>query len=138
MPVKQVICMRKDLNMRRGKEMAQASHASMGVFFDMFKKKQQPSTDSPIVYEMELPPGDIGIGMSSWIEGIFKKIVCAVNSEEELLNIHKAAMEKGLPCKLIQDCGLTEFKGVPTYTCCAIGPAKSTLVDEVTKDLKLL
>lgn len=138
MPIKQVICMRKDLHMRRGKEMAQASHASMGIFFDLFKRKPQETADSTIVYELQLPPGDTGVDMSVWIEGIFKKIVCAVNSEEELLSIYKAAEEKGLPCKLIQDCGLTEFNGVPTYTCCAIGPAKSILIDEITKELKLL
>jgi len=35
--VKQVIVVRKDLNMRKGKIAAQASHASLKVFFDRMK-----------------------------------------------------------------------------------------------------
>lgn len=34
MIVKQVIVIRKDLNMRKGKMIAQGAHASMKVFFD--------------------------------------------------------------------------------------------------------
>ena len=54
------------------------------------------------------------------------------------MKVHHDAIEKGLPCALIQDSGLTEFKGIPTYTCCAIGPAKEELIDEITGDLPLL
>lgn len=130
--------MRKDLNMRKGKMIAQGSHASMGIFFEMIKKKYFLPVGQHILYEMHLPPGETGEDISTWVEGIFKKIVCGVSSEEELLKIHAAAKEKGLPCCLIQDAGITEFGGVPTYTCCAIGPAKSSLIDEITGTLPLL
>jgi len=36
-----------------------------------------------------------------------------------------------------QDVGHTEFKQ-PTYTCCAIGPAKADAIDEITGKLVLL
>lgn len=130
--------MRKDLNMRKGKMIAQGAHASMAIFFEMIEKKQYLPVGGHLLYEIHLPPGEMGDDIAAWVEGIFKKVTVGVNSEEELLKIHEAAKEKGLPCKLIQDAGLTEFDGVPTYTCCAIGPAKSELIDEITGNLKLL
>jgi PTH2 family peptidyl-tRNA hydrolase len=47
-------------------------------------------------------------------------------------------LDAGLIAALIQDAGLTEFGGVPTYTALAIGPDEEAKVDELTKDLKLL
>lgn len=38
MNVKQVIVMRKDLNMRRGKQIAQGAHASMAALLKFFNK----------------------------------------------------------------------------------------------------
>lgn len=137
MDIKQVIVMRKDLNMRKGKMVVQGSHASMKVFFDMIVSHRKTCNDS-FTFETLLPPGEIGKDMLSWVGGIFKKVCCGVNSEEELLAIYNQAKEKGLPCALIQDAGLTEFGGVPTYTCCAIGPAKSELIDVITGNLTLL
>jgi PTH2 family peptidyl-tRNA hydrolase len=134
--IKMIIVMRKDLNMRKGKMVAQGCHAAMKVFFNMIVTRSKRK-DS-IIYGMLLPPGEIGNDISAWVEGIFKKICCGVDSEEELLRIHIAAQEKGLPCALIQDAGITEFDGVPTYTCCAIGPAKAELIDPITGELKLL
>jgi PTH2 family peptidyl-tRNA hydrolase len=138
MGIKQVIVMRKDLNMRKGKMVAQGAHAAMKVFFNMIiTRTTNPDFDS-ITYSLLLPPGETGKNVSAWIEGIFKKICCSVDSEEELLKVHIAAQEKGIPCALIQDAGITEFGGVPTYTCCAIGPAKAELIDPITGGLKLL
>jgi PTH2 family peptidyl-tRNA hydrolase len=136
--IKQVIVMRKDLNMRKGKMVAQGAHASMKVFFDMVGKKYVDIDKGTISYVVDLPSGEMGKGISVWIEGIFKKVCCGVNSEEDLLKIHIEAQEKGIPCALIKDAGITEFNGVHTYTCCAIGPAKAELIDEITGDLKLL
>lgn len=76
--------------------------------------------------------------IKDWIEGIFTKICVSVDSEEELLEIYNKAKDSGLMCSLIQDVGLTEFGGVPTYTCCAIGPNWDTEIDPITSHLKLL
>ena len=76
--------------------------------------------------------------MLEWLDGLFTKIVVSVDSELELLEIHHKAMNAGIPCALIQDSGATEFHGVPTYTCCAIGPAEAKEIDPITKHLKLL
>ena len=43
-----------------------------------------------------------------------------------------------VPCALIVDAGTTEFHGVPTKTCCAVGPAWADAVDAITGGLPLL
>jgi PTH2 family peptidyl-tRNA hydrolase len=126
MIIKQVIVIRKDLNMRKGKMIAQGAHASMKVFFDRLKPLENG-------FSISLTPE-----MQQWIQGDFRKIVVYVNSEEELLEIYKQAFDSNLPCALIQDNGLTEFNGVKTYTAVAIGPASDIKVDKITKDLPLL
>lgn len=45
METKQVIVMRKDLNMRKGKMIAQGSHASMAVILDELDIKQAIKKD---------------------------------------------------------------------------------------------
>jgi PTH2 family peptidyl-tRNA hydrolase len=136
MSIKQVIVMRKDLNMRKGKMVSQGAHSSLKVFFDMNMTKT--IKDGSTVYNIHLPDGSIGEDITSWIEGIFTKITCSVSSEEDLLNVYRKAFERGLPCALVQDVGKTEFKGVLTYTCCAIGPAKAEIIDIITGTLPLL
>lgn len=135
MVIKQVIIIRKDLNMRKGKMIAQGAHASLKVFLDKL---------SPMVKEMK---GDkitnyyllnITKEMEKWIKGDFRKIVLYVESEQELLDIYEQAIDTELPCALIQDNGLTEFNGKKTYTAVAIGPAPDTDIDKITKDLPLL
>lgn len=124
--IKQVIVMRKDLNMRKGKMIAQGAHASMGIFFDLMKKQ-----DNNYVLELNND-------MQIWKDGVFTKICLYVESEQELSDIYLKAQFVGLPVKMIVDSGLTEFKNIPTKTCLAIGPAKSELIDKITGKLKLL
>ncbi len=125
---KQVIVIRKELKMRKGKIAAQVAHAAMKVFFDNIEY-----CDHGVMKINNITPE-----MEEWVNGIFTKICVSVNSEEELLAIHDLAKSLDIPCSLIQDVGLTEFDGVPTYTAVAIGPAKNEDVDKVTKGLPLL
>jgi PTH2 family peptidyl-tRNA hydrolase len=127
--IKQVIVIRKDLNMRKGKMVASGSHASLKVFFDMMSSHFD---QSGVTYKFTAT-----IPMVEWIEGKFTKICVSVDSEEELLSIYKQAQFKKLPCSLIKDCGDTEFKE-PTYTACAIGPDVDEIIDTITGHLKLL
>jgi PTH2 family peptidyl-tRNA hydrolase len=55
-----------------------------------------------------------------------------------LLKLHQRALDAGLITALIQDAGLTEFAGVPTYTALAIGPDEDAKIDQLTDDLPLL
>lgn len=137
--IKQVIILRKDLNMRKGKMCAQASHASMAVLFNyMTPNYLKPKTDIPGVFRIELPEGEIGKEMQEWMTGMFKKIVVGVDSLDELVKIYETAKLLGLPCSLIEDKGLTEFGGEITITACAIGPASSERIDPITGKLTLL
>lgn len=127
--IKQVIVIRKDLKMRKGKMVAQGAHASMAVFFDRAGFKHPESE----VMVVEVTPE-----MKAWALGLFTKICVGVDSEEELIQIWKEARNMDIPCSLIKDAGLTEFGGVPTYTAVAIGPDEADLIDTITGHLKLL
>ena len=116
--------------MRKGKMVSQGAHASMKAILDLMIKL--PTEDERTLYYDDAP------ALKDWIDGIFTKICVSVDSEAELLNIYESAKSAGLICSLIQDSGLTEFDGVPTYTCCAIGPNWSDEIDSITSHLKLL
>ena len=137
--IKQVIVIRKDLNMRKGKMCAQAAHASMKVFFDrkhFYKYKDSAEDD----YEVDEDYCEFYISPEEkeWIEGLFTKVVVGCNSEIELLFLYNKAVAQQIPCALITDAGLTEFHGKATTTAIAIGPAKSETIDKITGYLKLL
>jgi PTH2 family peptidyl-tRNA hydrolase len=146
--VKQVIILRKDLNMRKGKMVAQGSHASMAVIFNYMypnylNKPIENASPIELNYKQKelkitLPLGDNGDEMYEWMTGMFKKIVVGVDSLAELVNIYQTAKAAGLPCSLIEDKGLTEFGGEITITACAIGPCASEKIDTITGKLTLL
>lgn len=125
---KQVIVLRKDLNMRKGKMAAQASHASWATMLNRGYIHEGSKT-------LTIPLTD---EMMAWFSVRFTKICVGVGSEEELLAIYELARAKGLPCCLIKDAGLTEFSGVPTYTAVGIGPELSSNIDPITGHLQLL
>lgn len=113
--LKQIIVLRTDLKMRRGKEVSQGSHASLGGYI--------AHRFNPFV--------------RMWMLGQFTKITVGIGSEEELLELHRQARELNLPCCLIQDAGKTEFNGVPTFTAVSIGPGLPEDVASLTSHLKL-
>lgn len=129
---KQIIVMRKDLGMRKGKIAAQAAHASMAVLLNMMDKGF--GTDTTQGWMLRTP---VGSCLSEWLNGSFTKICVYVNSEQELLDVAAAAEEAGLSNAIIMDNGLTEFHGVPTITCAAIGPAYPDELQPVTGHLPL-
>lgn len=128
-PVKQVIVMRKDLNMRKGKMIAQGSHASMSWMVPYLRAIQTNNpNDIPLMSNVQY----------LWLDGRFTKICVYVESEEALLAIHERAKSLSIHSELVQDAGFTEFGGVPTYTCCAIGPDFNEKIDVITGGLPLL
>ena len=124
--IKQVICMRHDLKMRRGKQIAQGAHASMSFICRRLQAGGSVSL------------GDFSDVERAWLTGSFAKVCCRVNSEEELLAIRDKAAEAGLEVHVITDSGKTEFHGVLTNTCLAIGPDVAEKIDEITGHLELL
>ena len=114
---KQVIVIRTDLKMSKGKLAAQAGHAAVTAAEKVRK----------------INPG----WWKNWMDEGQCKIVVRVGSEEELLELEREAKEKGLPTALICDRGLTELPP-GTITCLGIGPAPADKIDEVTGRLPLL
>lgn len=112
---KQVLLIRRDLSMSRGKEIAQACHASMAVVLR--------NPDHPDVV--------------AWLKGAFAKVALVVNSQEELEEFCKKATEAGIINETITDSGRTYFHGVPTVTVAALGPARAEEIDKITGHLKL-
>jgi PTH2 family peptidyl-tRNA hydrolase len=128
--VKQYIVIRKDLKMRRGKEIAQGSHAS-GAWLaariarmvrdnGLFKPRDYFTTD-----EM------------AWLRDHFTKICLQVDTEQELRDLQKACLVRGIEAHLIEDEGVTEFHGQTTVTALAIGPIDAEKARPVTGKLKL-
>jgi hypothetical protein len=68
---KQVIAMRKDLGMRKGKMIAQGAHASLKVLIDAGKRDP-----SGLGFTIPLDPA-----LSAWLGGRFTKVCVAVGSE---------------------------------------------------------
>jgi PTH2 family peptidyl-tRNA hydrolase len=124
--MKQVIVIRKDLNMRKGKIASQAAHASMAAIFNLSKKTEDGIL---IKYTSEF---------KKWFEDKFTKITVYVESEKELLEVYSNAISHGLNASLIKDAGLTEFNGIPTLTCLCIGPHENEKFINITDHLKLL
>jgi PTH2 family peptidyl-tRNA hydrolase len=133
--VKQVIVMRKDLKMRRGKEIAQGSHASMKAIMDLMSKEVIDGINENLaVWILQMKTDDPSY---LWLNNIFTKVVVYCSSEKELMGIYNNAKNRGIVCSLIQDAGRTEFNGVPTFTCCAIGPGWTEEINLVTGHLPL-
>ena len=114
---KQVIVLRTDLKMSKGKMAAQAGHAAVSA--SEYARKNRPEWWNP------------------WIREGQCKIAVKVTSEQELLELERKARNAGLPVVLIVDRGLTELPP-ETTTCLGIGPAPSDKVDVITGNLPLL
>jgi PTH2 family peptidyl-tRNA hydrolase len=114
---KQVIVLRNDLKMGKGKLVAQGSHASLISFLNT--QKNNPTT------------------AKEWLNEGQKKIVLKVNSEKELFEVFKDANIDGFPCCLIRDAGHTQIPS-GTATAVGIGPDEEKKLEKITGKLKLL
>ena len=128
---KQIIVIRKDLDMPPGKLAAQVAHASLGAVFLGFNK-----IDNIMSLDLNGEDGSPG-ALEKWIQGRFTKVVLYVKSEQALMNIYEKAQDKGLPSVLIEDAGFTVFKE-STLTCVGIGPCYPEKFIGVTDKLRVL
>ena len=149
-PVKQVIVMRAKFpdkdgelkKLRTGKYIAQGAHASMAFLTSKFRSLLEPDRDNPrdeitgyCIPTFQRVP--FSFEQFKWIADRFTKVVLYVDTEEELLEIYDKAKDAKLTAHLITDAGATEFNGVPTKTCLAIGPHYASKIDAITGHLKL-
>lgn len=118
--IKQVIVMRTDLGMRKGKMIAQGAHASMEFIRQRLNNLALSDVES------------------QWLLGDHTKVCVGVDSESALLEILKCAEFCRVIAHPVIDLGKTEFNGQSTLTCVAIGPDTAERVDSITGGLKLL
>jgi PTH2 family peptidyl-tRNA hydrolase len=111
---KQVIVLRMDLKLSKGKTAAQAAHASIESY-------RKSSSDDQMEWE-------------AWGS---KKVIVKVDGIKELLEIQKEVKKAKLPVSLIKDAGRTEVKP-GTVTALGIGPCEDDDVDKITGHLKML
>jgi PTH2 family peptidyl-tRNA hydrolase len=112
--LKQVILVRQDLKLPKGKLAAQVGHACIDAAFASPKQL-----------------------VKKWRDSGMKKIVLKVNDEKELLEYERKCQEADLVTSLIIDAGHTTVKP-GTMTCLGIGPAASEKIDKITGNLKMM
>lgn len=128
--IKQVIIVRRDINMNMGKTAAQVAHASMAFLTKRIEIDNDKSMRSFLVPLLPV--------FQEWLNESFAKIVLWVQTVEELHKLHEQALEADIEANFITDSGHTYFKGVPTVTCLALGPDYSDKLDPITRHLPLL
>lgn len=144
-PVKQVILLRRDLRnteghkIRTGKLVAQGAHAAMMWVSKRLQTIWQQERDRP--EDATYDGDDTCRGWFSgdelaWIEGSFAKVVLGVDGEAELKALVDKALALGVRAEVVTDNGTTEFGGVPTVTCAALGPATDEALDVITGHLR--
>jgi peptidyl-tRNA hydrolase, PTH2 family len=116
MEYKQVIVIRSDLKLSKGKLAAQVAHASLGTYRNALQTHKK--------------------AVEEWENSGEKKVVLKVEGLAELHEIKKKAGQFGLPLCLISDAGRTELPA-GTTTALGIGPAKESEIDKITGHLKM-
>ncbi|MBI2653006.1 peptidyl-tRNA hydrolase [Candidatus Woesearchaeota archaeon] len=114
MSYKQVILVREDLKLPKGKLAAQCSHASVDTILKSDKK----------IVEL-------------WKKEGAKKVILKVKDEKELFEYKEMAEDLGLKTALITDAGRTVLEP-GTITCLGIGPDLEDKIDKVSGKLKMM
>jgi PTH2 family peptidyl-tRNA hydrolase len=111
---KQVIVVRKDLRMDRGKIASQVAHASL----EAYKKTDEKTREI-------------------WEGGGSKKVVLRIENLKKLIELKEKVRVMKIPYAVIRDAGKTQVEP-GTITSLGIGPVEEEVIDRVTKDLRLL
>ena len=114
MAYKQVIVVRADLSLGKGKMAAQVAHASLGAYRATGSRPRE-----------------------AWEDSGEKKVVVKAKYLDELMKLHAKAKALRLPCALIRDAGKTAVEP-GTVTALGIGPAEEKALDSLTGKLKLM
>ena len=114
---KQVLVVRLDLDMGRGKAAVQCAHAAVSA--------------------AEEARNHLHNWWKSWMEEGQLKVAVKVPDLDSVLDLERKGRSKGIPVHLVRDRGLTQ---VPpgTITCLGLGPAPAGIVDSLTGNLALL
>ena len=136
---KQMIVMRRDLKMRKGKIAAQAGHACVEATLMALAREgrlDQVRVVNDAWVRLDHDPAD-ATPLSDWFDAGVAKVCVYVDSEEDLLDLAARGRELGFAVALVRDAGHTEFHGEPTFTCLAFEPLSAEQIDPLTGDLPL-
>lgn len=111
---KQVILVRDDLKLPKGKLAAQVAHACVEAVHRSDK-----------------------VSVKAWRAEGMKKVVLKVKNLEELYHYEQEASREGLITAIITDAGHTVV-APGTTTCMAIGPDNEVKIDKITGKLQML
>jgi PTH2 family peptidyl-tRNA hydrolase len=114
MAFKQVILVRQDLKLPKGKLAAQVAHASVGALVKSHKDD-----------------------VRKWRISGEKKVVLKVSGKEDLFRLKEEAEDAGLIAAVVTDAGRTVLEP-GTVTCLGIGPDREEKIDSITGKLKML
>jgi PTH2 family peptidyl-tRNA hydrolase len=118
MTYKQIIVIRTDTKMHKGKMVGQGCHASLIAFVkSIFSRKL--------------------LRALKWWRHPQTKVVCRVDSEDELELVARAAEQAGLIVYRVHDAGFTQLEP-NTFTCIGIGPDREDVLRPITGSLRLL
>lgn len=143
--MRQVIIVRKDLEMSPGKLSAQVSHASMAFLTTLLQQSEKIKDGSCYHIDVELD-ADI---YESWIGGIFTKTVCSARNRYQLEKCKDIAEELGLQENrdffCIKDACLTELAPEEydetgqgrTLTCIGFRPLPDEIAQKISRRYQL-
>lgn len=114
---KQVIAVRTDLKMSKGKTAVQVAHGSISAYLKT--RKHYPDW------------------ADKWVSEGQKKVTVKVKSEEEIHELAEKARRLNIPFAVINDAGLTQLPP-GTTTAIGIGPSLEQNIDKISKELPLL
>lgn len=154
MGYRQVIIVRKDLNMSAGKLMAQANHAAMAFLVTWIKDCAKPHGSRGDYWtrcnkndvEVYIAPVYINADLyEEWFEGPFTKTVCEAKNRNQLMRAAAIAQELGLEegkdYFLIRDNCLTELEPEDedgrTLTAIGFAPLEDETAHKISKKFQL-
>lgn len=140
MKPKQIIVIRKDLKLPKGKLAVQVAHASVKAIMDAaWRTTMGPDHFFKELHTMAVYGFPTTSPIIEWLtNGDYAKVCVTVEAEKDLDFIFENAKLAKLPCAMIIDHGRTVFNGIPTKTCVAVGPDYPDKIDRITGHLPLL
>ena len=128
-PIIMYLIVRESLGMSIGKTAAQCAHASQMLMltFNEIEAKEICDWASDFdIYKIFL--------FRSWLKASFRKVVLKAD-DKEWIKLKEAMEEHDV---IVVDAGLTEFGGIPTKTCVALGPYDADSIDLITGKYPLM
>ena len=146
--MKQIIVVRKDLEMSPGKLAAQVAHASEMFMLEYIKKNFKRVIKSGLMDDLYYGYSDVQIPkdlFEEWINDEYKKCVLSAKNKSDLLKLRDKAvsngMEEGKDFYLVYDNCHTELNAEEetgqTLTCIGFLPMKDDVIDKITKRYRL-